>query len=191
MARIKNVLTTGEVARICQVAPRTVAKWFDRGELKGYRVPGSKDRRVPVADLIRFMREHGMPLDGLDTGATRVLLVDSDSERRDTLAQTLSRQPSLEVQAAESAFGAGVAAARFNPHVIILEASTSKLREPALATALTGREREPQFKLVAIAANQSEAETFRQSGYDESLVRPFKARDVIQVIDALTNVDSL
>ena len=39
----KEVFTTGEVARICNVAPRTVSKWFDTGQLRGYRIPGSKD----------------------------------------------------------------------------------------------------------------------------------------------------
>ena len=37
----KDVLTTGEVAEICKVAPRTVSKWFDSGELEGYRISGS------------------------------------------------------------------------------------------------------------------------------------------------------
>ena len=41
MAIDKEVLTTGEVAKICNVAPRTVSKWFDSGSLKGYRIPGS------------------------------------------------------------------------------------------------------------------------------------------------------
>src|SRR5512140_1444860 len=49
----KDVLTTGEVAKICNVAPRTVSKWFDSGSLKGYKIPGSKDRRIPVAQLIK------------------------------------------------------------------------------------------------------------------------------------------
>ena len=69
----KDVLTTGEVAKICNVAPRTVSKWFDTGVLKGYRIPGSKDRRIPVSQLIRFMKEHGIPFDGasktMDVGA--------------------------------------------------------------------------------------------------------------------------
>ena len=34
----KDVLTTGEVAKICNVASRTVSKWFDSGQLKGYRL---------------------------------------------------------------------------------------------------------------------------------------------------------
>ncbi len=50
----KDVLTTGEVAKICNVASRTVSKWFDSGQLRGYRIPGSKDRRIPVANLVKF-----------------------------------------------------------------------------------------------------------------------------------------
>src|SRR6185436_10019854 len=76
--KVKDVLTTGEVAMICSVAPRTVSKWFDSGALHGYRIPGSKDRRIPLNQLIRFMKQHGMPLNGLMTGATRVLIVDNE-----------------------------------------------------------------------------------------------------------------
>ena len=59
---MKKVFTTGQVAKICKVAPRTVSKWFDSGRLKGYRIPGSQDRRIPREQLIRFLKEHGMPL---------------------------------------------------------------------------------------------------------------------------------
>ena len=76
----KTVLTTGEVARICSVAPRTVSKWFDAGQLRGYRIPGSKDRRIPVEHLLRFMRAHGMPLNGLDNGLKRVLILAASIE---------------------------------------------------------------------------------------------------------------
>ena len=65
-----KVFTTGQVAKICKVAPRTVSKWFDSGALHGYRIPGSKDRRIPLNQLIRFMKQHGMPLNGLMTGST-------------------------------------------------------------------------------------------------------------------------
>lgn len=60
----KHVLTTGEAARLCSVAPRTVSKWFDGGRLAGYRIPGSKDRRIPRDTLVRFMRQHGIPIPG-------------------------------------------------------------------------------------------------------------------------------
>ena len=74
----KTVLTTGEVAKICCVAPRTVSKWFDSGQLRGYRIPGSKDRRIPIEQLVRFMRVHGMPLNGLVTTSTSLVVLDTD-----------------------------------------------------------------------------------------------------------------
>lgn len=61
-----KVFTTGQVAKICGVAPRTVSKWFDSGRLKGYRIPGGPDRRIPRENLIRFLKEHGMPLGELE-----------------------------------------------------------------------------------------------------------------------------
>lgn len=57
-----KILTIGQCAKICKVAPRTVSKWFDSGRLKGYRIPGSQDRRVPQEYLLKFMREYGLPI---------------------------------------------------------------------------------------------------------------------------------
>ncbi len=62
MAKGNNVLTMGEVAKICNVAPKTATKWFDSGQLEGYRLPGSMNRRVPVENLIRFLKENNMPM---------------------------------------------------------------------------------------------------------------------------------
>lgn len=56
----EKAYTTEEAAKFCGVAPRTIAKWFDTGRLRGYRVPGTQDRRVPHDSLLRFMNEHGL-----------------------------------------------------------------------------------------------------------------------------------
>ncbi len=60
----KQVFTAGQVAKLCNVAHRTVSKWFDQGLIKGYRIPGRNDRRIPIAEVIRFMKEHNIPRDG-------------------------------------------------------------------------------------------------------------------------------
>lgn len=56
----QKVFTTGQVAKLCKVAPRTVAKWFDAGRLRGYRIPVLGDRRIPREHLAAFLREHNM-----------------------------------------------------------------------------------------------------------------------------------
>src|SRR6266849_332855 len=76
---MKKVFTTGQVAKICKVAPRTVSKWFDSGRLRGYRIPGSQDRRIPREHLIKFLKEHGMPLGELEEeGWHKILIVGAE-----------------------------------------------------------------------------------------------------------------
>lgn len=56
-------LTTSEIGRMTGVSCRTAARWVDEGLLKGYRLPGSKHRRVPPAELLAFARRENVPLD--------------------------------------------------------------------------------------------------------------------------------
>src|SRR5215207_5200554 len=98
--KMKDVLTTGEVAKICNVAPRTVSKWFDSGALRGYRIPGSKDRRIPVNQLIRFMKEHNIV---------------------EVLEKILEDEAKYEVEVAKGGFAAGIVAEKYRPHVILLD----------------------------------------------------------------------
>lgn len=70
----RDTLTTGQVARVCRVCPRTISKWIDSGKIKGYRLPDSNDRRVLRGDLLPFMRAAGIPTDLL-VGDTVVLAV--------------------------------------------------------------------------------------------------------------------
>lgn len=53
-----TIYTTRDVSRICGVSPREVSKWFDSGRLRGYRIPGSQDRRIPREHLLRFFRDY-------------------------------------------------------------------------------------------------------------------------------------
>ena len=185
MRRQKDVLTTGEVARICNVAPRTVSKWFDSGKLRGYRIPGSKDRRIPLQQLIRFMRAHGMPLDGLNSGITRVLVVESDRDVAELLSTALARDAGYEVRTAHAAFEAGAAAEAFKPQIMLLDISL-----PGLAgrEAVRGIRNSPDLatvKLIAITQplREGEGENLKQQGFDATLQRPFEVSQAVAVIE--------
>lgn len=79
---MKTIFSTGQVAKICKVAPRTVSKWFDSGRLRGYRIPGSQDRRIPREHLISFLKENGMPLGEFEeNGSVSVLCITGDESK--------------------------------------------------------------------------------------------------------------
>ena len=191
MPRPKDVLTTGEVAKICNVAPRTVSKWFDSGKLRGYRIPGSKDRRIPLQQLVRFMRAHGIPLNGLDTGITRVLVVETDPDMAELLSSALARDAGYEVQVARSAFEAGAVAEGLKPHIMLLDVSLPGLAGRETIRSIRSLPDLDACKLIAVTGplREGEAEVLRQQGYDAALSRPFEVADVVRAIeDALAIV---
>ncbi|MFN9201083.1 MAG: hypothetical protein ACK5WR_23660, partial [Planctomycetaceae bacterium] len=60
-----------------------MSKGFDSGRLRGYRSPGSQDRRIPREHLIRFLKEHGMPLGELEDEAVgKILIVGAEASIR-------------------------------------------------------------------------------------------------------------
>jgi excisionase family DNA binding protein len=120
---MKTVFTTGQVAKLCKVAPRTVTKWFDSGRLRGYRIPGSQDRRIPRESLVRFLKEHGMPLGELEEMALgKVLLIDVNSHQQALLGAYLT-DDSFQIELATNAFEAGLKARSLNPDCVVLNLS--------------------------------------------------------------------
>jgi excisionase family DNA binding protein len=84
---MKSVFTTGEAAEICKVSQQTIIRCFDSGRLKGFRVPGSRFRRIPREALMQFMKDNGIPPDSIDSGKTKVLIIIKPG--LDDLLQTL------------------------------------------------------------------------------------------------------
>ena len=181
MAKGKNVLTTGDVAKICHVAPRTVSKWFDNGQLRGYRIPGSKDRRIPVGELIRFMKIHNMPTSELAVGKIRVLIADSNFKMASTLADILRSKADYEVQIVQSNFETGSVIQKFTPHVLLIGLLAEGINAAAVCKGIRENEDLRTIKIIALVNNLSDSEStaLLQKGFDGYV--PYTA-DAVEVI---------
>ena len=190
MPREKDILTTGEVAKICNVAPRTVSKWFDSGQLRGYRIPGSKNRRIPLNALIRFMKTHNIPLDGLQSGRTRVLIVDDESEIVDVLEKVLTERANYEVRTAHSGFAAGVECEKFRPHVILLDMHLGDIQGEGVLKLVRNSGDLQLAKVIAMSGKltDGQAQQLLTRGFDGYLKKPFHVRQVIESIEDATAV---
>jgi excisionase family DNA binding protein len=186
----KDVLTTGEVAKICNVASRTVSKWFDSGQLRGYRIPGSKDRRIPVSSLVRFMKSHGIPLDGLMSGNTRLLIVDEDEGVGRQLMEILAEQTNYEVRIASSAFEAGIECERFRPHVMLVDIHLADGDGQSVRKVVRENDDLQVTKLIAMSGKLTDGQVaqLQHQGYDGSLRKPFSVRQVIDAIEGANAV---
>ncbi len=188
--KLKDVLTTGEVAKICNVAPRTVSKWFDSGALSGYRIPGSKDRRIPLNQLIRFMKQHGMPLNGLMTGCTRVLIVDEEQDIVEVLEKILEDEAKYEVEVARGGFAAGITAEKFRPHVILLDMHLRDVDGREVAKQVRANPDLQLTKVIAMSGKLTEDElrSLTTTGFDGFLRKPFHVRQVMEAVEDAMSV---
>lgn len=184
-SKVKDVLTTGEVAKICNVAPRTVSKWFDSGALHGYRIPGSKDRRIPLNQLIRFMKQHGMPLNGLMTGCTRVMIVDGEQDIVEVLEKILEDEAKYEVEVVKGGFAAGLTAEKFRPHVILLDMHLNDVDGREVCKAVKANPDLQLTKVIAMSGKLPDADlqALLTNGFDGFLKKPFHVRQVIESIE--------
>jgi excisionase family DNA binding protein len=178
----KDVLTTGEVARLCHVAPRTVSKWFDTGKLRGYRIPGSRDRRIPRNHLLAFMRAHGLPMEALDGALCRVLLV--GVELKPAVIDPLLACGRYDIQSAANGFEAGMLAADLRPHVILMDAR----RPQEAANICRNIKSRPELlatRVLALDAPQGTADSL--GCFDAMLKSPLSAAELSRAIETSTN----
>jgi len=185
MKRRKDVLTTGEVARICGVSARTVAHWFDSGRLKGYRIPSSQDRRIPLENLIRFLKEHGMPLRELeDYLRYRVLLVATDSTFDRLLRESLSKIEGCEFRFASSAFEAGVLMVGIRPNAIVIDFSLGRREAIEIASNLRKDDAYATALIIGLASeDEAEPEQLLQYGFNVVFKKPFDVAVIAKRIE--------
>lgn len=172
--RKKDVLTTGQVAQLCNVAPRTVTKWFDSGRLGGYRIPGSKDRRIPQNELIRFMKAHDIPTGDLEKGKFRILIIDSRTEYARKFSDQLRTKGSFEIQCAHNSFDAGLAALKFSPNIILIDLMSSDIDSASLCGYVHNCEDLADCTLIALAGGLGPNETaaLQERGFDAVVTEP-------------------
>ena len=169
-----KVFTTGQVAKICKVAPRTVSKWFDSGRLKGYRIPGSQDRRIPREYLIKFLKEHGMPLGDLeDETLAKVLIVAQDQVLIENLKRELPGEKSFKVAVAASGFDAGIQAESFHPDCIIVDFSIGKMESLQICQNLRRNGEFAEIILIALLPDDGSTMSFDRSTINETFKKPF------------------
>lgn len=169
----KKVFSTGQVSKICKVAPRTVSKWFDSGRLRGYRIPGSLDRRIPRENLIRFLKEYGMPLgelEGEDVG--KVLFVAVDPVVRAGLNETMDGTE-LVIETAQSGFEAGIQAESMHPDCVVIDFAMGRSDALMIASNLRKNPKHAEAVLIGLLSDEDNESGFDRTIFNETFRKPF------------------
>ena len=138
-----------------------------------------------MANLIRFMKQHNIPLDGLQSGKTRVLIVDGESEVVEVLQKVLAEQAGYEVQVAHSGFAAGIECEKFRPHVMLLDMHLDDVKGEDVLKLVRSNNDLQLTKVLAMSGKltDGQAQHLLNNGFDSYLKKPFHVRQVVEAIE--------
>jgi excisionase family DNA binding protein len=132
----KQVFTTGEAAKICNVSQQTIIRCFDSGRLNGFKVPGSRFRRIPKSELVRFMQQNGMDLNRLGSGCTQVLVIGLSAASVDSVIRSYSSGHNININHANDAWSAGFAAKECPPNLILINPRIDGINKNSILKSL-------------------------------------------------------
>lgn len=183
----KTVFTTGEVARICNISQQTVIRLFDKGRLQGFRVPGSRFRRIPRQQLIAFMKDNGISLKRLGLTERRILVVDDDEEIANMLKELMTREGIYEVRVGSTGFEAGMLARDFLPNVILLDFKLPDINGNVVCRAVREQDglRETQIIIMSGVVDPAEVDELMRAGANAFIKKPFDVSEVLKKIEEL------
>ncbi len=184
---MKDLFTTGEAAEICRVSQQTIIRCFDAGRLEGFRVPGSRFRRIPRQNLVKFMKDNNIPMDSIESGKRKVLVVDDDAEIVELIVEVLERDGRFEVKTASSGYEAGMSTQRFRPELILLDYMLPDVNGNVVCQTIR---RNPEFENIKIiivsgVVKEDEIAQLLKSGAEDFIRKPF---NITELTDKITSV---
>jgi len=183
---MKDLFTTGEAAEVCKVSQQTIIRCFDAGRLEGFRVPGSRFRRIPRLSLIKFMKDNSIPLDNIDSGKRKVLIVDDDDEIVELMVDILARDGRFETKTASSGYEAGIATEEFRPEVILLDYMLPDINGNVVCQTIRRNPKFEDIKIIIVSGvvREDDIEQLLQSGAEGFIRKPFSVSVLTEKVAA-------
>lgn len=183
----KQVFTTGEVAEICNVSQQTIIRCFDAGKLQGFRVPGSKFRRIPREALVQFMNDNKIPLTQLESTKKRILVVDDDVAIVEMLKDVLERDGRFEVRTTTTGYEAGILTQSFNPDLILLDYLLPDINGTIVCRTIRENVQFQHVRIIFVSGvvNPDDVEQLMQAGANDFIKKPFNVEKLIERVAEL------
>src|SRR3990172_6912886 len=178
MKRNPRYLTTGHVAKACEVSLVTVKKWIRVGKLRAFLTPG-RHYRVTLEEFQRFRIEYGFPAE--HEAPPRILVVDDEPEMVALVSDALrGMRPAPKLEAALDGYEGMLKVGTFRPHLLVLDLRMPGLDGFEVCRRIKADPATRGTKILAITAypENSARERALQSGADAFLAKPFTVKEL-------------
>jgi excisionase family DNA binding protein len=187
MAVRRKSLSTGDIARYCQVTPATVVNWIKAGKLEVYTTPGGQ-YRMEVGDFVEFLRENRLPIpeELQSTSERRVLLIDNDPEVLERATQAIARVlPTVILEESDNGYDGLIKLGAFRPHAVVLDLTLPNMDAAEACRRLRSNQDTRNMFIVTVGGDETDADVMRRvrrTGVDAMLNRPLSFDDLARTL---------
>jgi len=192
MAR-RSSLSTGDIARHCQVTPATVVNWIKAGKLKVYSTPGGQ-YRMEVKAFIDFLNENKFPVpeELAPASERRILVIDDDEDILKLAAEALEEyMPNAVIETSSDGYDGLLKIGAFKPHAIILDLMMPRIDGAEVCRRLRGNTDTKNVFIIAVSGLAADNELVRKVkriGVDDFFNKPLKYEEVAKSLKKLLKV---
>jgi CheY-like chemotaxis protein len=193
MGARRKSLSTGDIARHCQVTPATVVNWIKAGKLKVYSTPGGQ-YRMEVEEFLKFLTENRFPVpEELAPGKERrVLVVDDDPEILELTTEALAEHlPNVVIEESADGYDALLKIGSFKPHAVVLDLMMPRVDGAEVCRRLRANPDTRNIFIVAVtgmAADSNLVRKVKRIGVDGFFSKPLDFADVAKALAKLLKV---
>nr|WP_320134718.1 response regulator [uncultured Amphritea sp.] len=182
-----KTLSTGDIAQWCDVNLRTVIRWIEKGDLKGFKLPGRGNNRVLVEDFIAFLDRHGMPVpEELQGFVNNCVLIVDDEEAITRAIRRALRSAGFETIIAHDGFQAGSLLMQEKPALMTLDLSMPGLDGFSVLEFVRQQPNLSGLKILVVSAlDQHNLDRALQLGADQVLGKPFTEQELLSAVTGL------
>jgi CheY-like chemotaxis protein len=193
MAVRRKSLSTGDIARYCQVTPATVVNWIKADKLKVYTTPGGQ-YRMEVDEFLKFLDENRFPVpeELSPVKERRILVVDDDPEILELATEALGQHLSnVVIDESGDGYDALLKIGSFKPHAVVLDLMMPRVDGAEVCRRLRANQDTRNIFIVAVSGLAADNELVRKVkriGVDGFFTKPLDFAEVAKALGKLLKI---
>jgi excisionase family DNA binding protein len=182
----ERTFTTFEVARLCGVFHTTVINWVNKGKLKARVTPGGH-RRIPLSELVPFMKKYDMPVPAdIEDPHRSILILDDEPMMTRLIEKGFSKHKDrFTVQLSNNPVDALVQVGKKLPDLLVMDLMMPVMDGFQVCQILKSSPATKDMKIIAISGRKLTAtqQDFLAKNVDLFLQKPFEMSELIAAVE--------
>jgi len=137
------------------------------------------------------MKENSIPLDNLESGKKKVLVVDDDGEIVELITEILLRDGRFELETASSGYEAGITTEQFQPDLILLDYMLPDINGNIVCQTIKKNPKLANTKVIIVSGviKQDEIDQLLKFGAEDFIKKPFTVTELTDKITATLQME--